>query len=242
MRINYFSDIHLEFGLQEAPGNDADIIIAAGDIGIYKQGVDWLKSFNKPVIYIAGNHEFYGNEYKNTINMLRQHCAGSRVHFLENNQFVFQNVRFVGCTLWCDLFIEGTEKAEALSKTLNDFRKIHYGESQFDIHCFSKLHERSLAWLENELAKPFAGKTVVVTHHAPSEWSWNDSPQKLKKLAYCNDMKHLLHEFDIAAWFHGHIHSPGDYRVAGARILCNPRGYIGRKTVNGFDINKMVTI
>ncbi len=59
MRINYFSDIHLEFGGLDAPDNDADIVIAAGDIGIYKQGVDWLKSLNKPVIYVAGNHEFY---------------------------------------------------------------------------------------------------------------------------------------------------------------------------------------
>ena len=61
MRINYFSDIHLEFGPAELPDTDADIIIAAGDIGIYDQGLQWLQALDKPIIYIAGNHEFYSN-------------------------------------------------------------------------------------------------------------------------------------------------------------------------------------
>ena len=75
MRINYFSDIHLEFGLLEAPDNDADIIVAAGDIGVNMQGLDWLKALNKPVIYVAGNHEFYTQEYESTLQLLRKQCA-----------------------------------------------------------------------------------------------------------------------------------------------------------------------
>ncbi|GAB4257894.1 MAG: metallophosphoesterase family protein [Methylomicrobium sp.] len=242
MKINYFSDVHLEFGALSAPENDADIVVAAGDIGINRQGIDWLKTLNKPVIYVAGNHEFYNGEYSEVLNMLRMECAGSRVHFLENNTFVFRDVRFLGCTLWTDIFIDGIETAEALQKTLNDFRKISYGKQGFDIDSFGKLHERSKQWLQSELEKPFDGKTVIVTHHAPTQWSWNDSPYVLKKFAYCNDLKSLLHEFEVAAWFHGHIHSLSDYRIAGARILCNPRGYMGRKTVDGFDVNKTVVI
>ncbi|MGZ5031202.1 MAG: metallophosphoesterase, partial [Methylobacter sp.] len=76
MRINYFSDIHLEFGALKAPETDADIVIAAGDIGISTQGVEWLKTFNKPVVYIAGNHEFYTHEYQQTLQLIRKQCAG----------------------------------------------------------------------------------------------------------------------------------------------------------------------
>ena len=242
MRINYFSDIHLEFGLLEAPDNDADIIVAAGDIGIGAQGLDWLKALNKPVIYVAGNHEFYTQEYQQMLQAIRKQCAGSNVHFLENDCFIFQGVRFLGCTLWADLFVEGDKKAEALGKTLNDFRKIKFDQKTFDAVDFSQLHQRSKAWLEQQLKQPFSGKTVVVTHHAPSMWSWNDAAHALKKLAYCNELKPLLHEYEIAVWFHGHIHSPADYRIAGARILCNPRGYFGKKVVPGFDQNRIVDI
>ena len=242
MRINYFSDIHLEFGELKPPEKDADIIIAAGDIGIYKQGVEWLKTFNKPVIYVAGNHEFYGYEYREVLTVLRDECADSQVHFLENNKFIFKGVRFLGCTLWADLFVEGDNKAEGLGKSLNDFRKIRYSDNDFDIAEFSKLYHRSKKWLEKELAVPFRGKTIIITHHAPSQWSWNDSPNALKKLAYCNDLKSLLHEYDITAWFHGHIHSSVDYRIAGSRILCNPRGYAGKKIVEGFDQNRTIVV
>ena len=242
MRINYFSDIHLEFGLLKAPDNDADIIIAAGDIGVGTQGADWLMALNKPVIYVAGNHEFYSGEYQQTLRLIRKQCEGGTVRFLENDSFIFQGVRFLGCTLWADLFVEGDKKAEALGKTLNDFKRIQFAEKSFNAARFSFLHQSSKTWLEQELAQPFSGKTVVITHHAPSLWSWNDSAHALKKLAYCNDMKPLLHEYEIAAWIHGHVHSQMDYRIAGARILCNPRGYAGIKVAPRFDQNRMVDI
>lgn len=242
MRINYFSDIHLEFGALKYPENDADIIVAAGDIGIFKQGLEWLQQLNKPVVYIAGNHEFYGYEYNQTLKMLREECKGSSIHFLENDSFIFNNVRFLGCSLWADLYLDGNKNAAALGKALNDFRKISYSDENFNPQLFSTLHYLSKKWLEDELAKPFDGKTIVVTHHAPTEWSWDNDRNKFKKIAYCTDLKYLFHEYDIAAWFHGHIHSVGDYRIAGSRILSNPRGYVGRKSVTEFDQNKIVEI
>jgi predicted phosphodiesterase len=242
MRINYFSDIHLEFGPAELPDTDADIIIAAGDIGIYDQGLQWLQALDKPIIYIAGNHEFYSKSYHATLSVLQKKSANTNIHFLENEVFVLNNVRFIGCSLWADLFIEGPEVADALAQSLNDFRKISFGDGKFTPEQFTALHKKSKVWLEAELAKPFAGKTVVVTHHAPTHWSWYDSPNRIKKLAYCNDLKEFFHEHEIAVWFHGHTHSIGDYRLAGARILSNTRGYVGRKEVTGFDMNKVVDI
>lgn len=242
MRINYFSDIHLEFGELGAPDNDADLIIAAGDIGICEQGVEWLKTFAKPVIYVAGNHEFYFHEYREALLLIRAQCRDSNIHFLENRSLIIGHVRFLGCTLWADLYADGREKTDSLSESLNDFKKIQVEGKPLDAAEFTRIHHQSRTWLETELAKPFAGKTVVVTHHAPSEWSWNEAPSAAKKLAYCNDLKALMHQYDIAAWFHGHTHCLLDYRIAGTRILCNPRGYSGRKAVLGFDLNRTVDI
>ena len=242
VRINYFSDVHLEFGEQILPETDADIVVAAGDIGVFRQGVEWLKAIGKPVVYVAGNHEFYGYEYQRVIDMLREECQGSQIHFLEKDQFIFRGVRFLGCTLWADLFVEGADKAVALGRTLNDFRKVQFAGGAFQPQDFTDLHNESKSWLHQQLALPYAGKTVVVTHHAPTEWSWIESPNNLKKLAYCNDLKPLFHEYEIVAWFHGHVHNLGDYRIADARILSNTRGYLGRKLVSGFDVNKVIDI
>lgn len=242
MRINYFSDVHLEFGDQALPNTDADIVVAAGDIGVYKQGVEWLKKIDKPVLYVAGNHEFYNNQYQKVLETLRKVCAGSNIIFLEQDQVVIQGVRFLGCTLWTDLYIDGEEKAEAIGKSLNDFRKVDFNKEAFNQRNFSELHYQAKSWLEAELRKPHAGKTVVITHHAPTEWSWIETPNALKKMAYCNDLKPFIYEHEIAVWFHGHVHNLGDYRIADARILSNTRGYVGRRLVPGFDINKIVEI
>lgn len=242
VKIQYFSDIHLEFGSVTIPETDADVIIAAGDIGIYKQGVEWLKTLKKPVIYVAGNHEFYENELNATLSAIRAESRGSNVTFLENEKLMLEGIRFLGCTLWSDLGGDEDDRIGSLQRTVNDFRKIRYGVESFDMAVFRQLHQQSRDWLERELKKPFRGKTVVVTHHAPTQWSWNDSPNAVKRYAYCSDLKSLLHEYDVSAWIHGHTHSPSDYRCAGARILCNPRGYLGKKIVDDFNPARVVDL
>ncbi len=242
MRINYFSDIHLEFGHLPIPHTQADVVIAAGDIGLGRQGVDWLKGLKKPVIYVAGNHEFYTQEYRSTLNMLRHSCADTNIQFLEKNIFIYQGVRFIGCTLWTDLLKDGERRAYEVGLRLNDFKAIRFKDQAFDQATFSQLYRRSLLWLENELEKPFHGKTVVISHHAPSRLSWREGGNELKQVAYCNDLQDLFEDYEITAWFHGHIHSPNDYYISETRVMSNPRGYAGRKLVEGFNPNKTVLI
>ncbi|MGR8935397.1 MAG: metallophosphoesterase [Gammaproteobacteria bacterium] len=242
MKINYFSDIHLEFWAAEPPLTDAELIIAAGDIGIYDQGVKWLKSIDKPVIYVAGNHEYYSHEYHDTLKFLRKECADSNIRFLEHDVFVYGGIRFLGCTLWTDLFVAGHEYADEVGRRSNDFKRIKFGSGAFDPFKFSHLHQRSLLWLEKQLAMPFPGKTVVVTHHAPSPTSWQGSPDSVNKLAYCCNVKSMMEHYKISAWFHGHIHALCYYRVAATLVLCNSRGYSADKAVPGFDMNKTVDI
>jgi len=237
--INYFSDIHLEFGPLNVPKNAGDIIIAAGDIGIYNQGLEWLMRMRKPAIYVAGNHEFYEHEYADTLAMLRERSKGTNVHFLEKDAVVINGIRFIGCTLWTALGGDDDVMNLALQRSLNDFRKIRFGDRLFDEEDFMDLHILSRDWLVQELEKPFSGQTVVVTHHAPTFWSWQQEPESRVRYAYCNDLKSIMHVHDIAAWFHGHTHWASDYTCAGTRVLCNPRGYDGRQLVEGFNPAKL---
>lgn len=65
MKLHVLSDVHLEFQKcrnQSSLGNiDCDVHVLAGDIGVGLAGIEWaLHNFSKPVIYVFGNHEFYG--------------------------------------------------------------------------------------------------------------------------------------------------------------------------------------
>lgn len=109
MKIHLLSDIHLESGPYELhPNMDCDVIVAAGDIGVGTQGVEWLKTLDKPVIYVAGNHEYWSNS-KNHVDMfqvqrdIRKAAEGSNVHYLENEKVDIDGVEFIGATLWTNL-------------------------------------------------------------------------------------------------------------------------------------------
>lgn len=204
--------------------------------------MNWLKSSKKPVVYVAGNHEFYDQEYLDTVEALRGSSHGSNVRFLERESVVLNGTRFLGCTLWTQLGGEENDRKDELRSTINDFRKINYKKELMALETYADLHRKSRDWLIDELSTAFDGKTIVVTHHAPTFWSWDDSPNSLSRYAYCNDLKELMHKYEIAAWFHGHTHSVSDYRCAGTRILCNPRGYHGRQTVAEFASDKIVKV
>ncbi|TAN49534.1 MAG: metallophosphoesterase [Methylococcaceae bacterium] len=242
MKIQYFSDVHLEFGTIPLVNAAADLIVAAGDIGIQLQGLQWLGQADKPVVYVAGNHEFYRGEYHATLLALRRKASQSRVEFLERDCFIHQEVRFLGCTLWTGLENEDDDALQDLRTRINDFKHIRCGHGGLLLSDYIHWHRESLAWLEDELAKPYHGKTVVVTHHAPLLQSWHGLPSSKIRPAYCNDLSDLIKSHAISAWFHGHTHFANDYCVDGTRILCNPRGYQGYKPVRGFDVAKVVDV
>lgn len=242
LKIQFFSDIHLEFGPVELPDSDAEIIVAAGDIGLGTDGLHWLQSCRRPVVYVAGNHEFYGGDMVATRARLQAAAAGSQVHYLERACEVFDKVRFIGCTLWTD-FGRGDPKLMAVAReNMNDYYQVLYGDAPLLPEDILREHQESVSWLHNELNRPFKGHTVVVSHHAPSHKSWNQEQRHPLRDAYCNDMESFMQDFDIALWVHGHIHACADYRCGNTRVVCNPRGYHGYQQVPGFDPGKCVNI
>ena len=64
MRIRVYSDLHLEFTPFEPPEYDADAVVLAGDIANGAAGITWAReTFGGPVLYLAGNHEYYEGEF-----------------------------------------------------------------------------------------------------------------------------------------------------------------------------------
>jgi len=90
MKIHVLSDIHLEFGKWpdaiDINAIDADVTVLAGDIGVGLEGIQWALSIERPVIYVFGNHEFYGQRPMHDLwRKAREKVAGTHVHLLEND-------------------------------------------------------------------------------------------------------------------------------------------------------------
>src|SRR5512135_2462248 len=107
MKLNILSDLHLGLGVLDPPCNDADVVILAGDIARPKDAVAWASGLSKPVLYVAGNHEFYGGSIDATLAELRKLGAGTRIRLLDDDEVVLDGVRFLGSTLWTDFMLFG---------------------------------------------------------------------------------------------------------------------------------------
>src|SRR5688572_29317875 len=103
MRIQFLSDIHLEVAPYVPTDTGADLVVLAGDIHNGAAGIEWARQcFTVPVLYVAGNHEYYEGEF-NAVRCGLDAAAGrTGVRLLECVEHVAGDVRFLGCTLWTD--------------------------------------------------------------------------------------------------------------------------------------------
>lgn len=233
VRLHILSDLHLSRGGLAIPDTNADIIILAGDIARPKEALQWMHRFGEPVLYVPGNHEFYGGTIDGTRQDLKEYASGTRVHILDNTEIVLHGIRFLGSTLWSDFNLYGTEvREQAIAESLafiRDFARIKSGASPdqaFSPFDMETLFNANRAWLQERLGRPFDGPTVVVTHHAPSRKSIHPRFEgSLINNCFVSDSEHLMGADRVVLWIHGHTHDSFDYRVNGTRIVCNPRGY-----------------
>jgi len=247
MKLHILSDLHVEFAPFVPPGGaGADVVILAGDIHQGSAGLTWARAAfpRQELIYVVGNHEFYRGHWDATLAELRNLATALGIHFLENDEWQIGGVRFLGAALWTDFDYFGAarrrEAMRACVEYLTDFRLIAAPPAADDggvglpvpgrgadrltpAHVRSR-HLESRAWLEQRLAAPYSGPTVVVTHHLPGSGSVAARfSEDLGNAGFASHLDHLMGP--AALWVHGHTHDSFDYPKGGTRVVCNPRGY-----------------
>lgn len=78
------------------------IIIFSGDVDNGTKAYDWFKKINSQIIYVPGNHEFWENNYFDTIKNLKENQP-KNVKFLYNDFEEIGDFIFVGSTMWTDV-------------------------------------------------------------------------------------------------------------------------------------------
>jgi len=251
-RLRILSDLHLGQAGLSLPETEADIVILAGDISRPRMAVDWaLQTFAQPVLYVPGNHEFYGNSLARTLDELRRFTEGTHIHLLDNDEITLHGVRFVGSTLWSSFSLPGLEgqRNEAIQQALaliRDFSRIGSDAvpgTPFTPEEMESLFERNRSWLAGQLADGNDAPTVVVTHHAPSLRSVHPRfAGSALNACFVSDSEDLMGADRVQLWIHGHTHDSFDYQVHGTRVVCNPRGYVRDGVLENENFNPVFTV
>lgn len=251
MLIRLHSDLHTEFFPLSKPemlddlipsikGEEDMVLVLAGDIiaevdgwknsalDIYTPWIKDLSQRHKAIIYIAGNHEGYYSSFQTAFEFLDNLDSKlDNFHFLNNDVKVIDDVRFLGTTLWTPLdgpldmfYIQDMNDVDVI-------RNWHY-------QAWRDAYQQARYFLESTLPQPHDGKTVVVTHHAPSFESIMDAYKgDVLNMAYASNQTELMFDNDIALWCHGHVHNTNDYIAGGGetktRVVSNPHGYYNKE-------------
>lgn len=254
MKIQLLSDLHLEanpdFVPRYAPG--ADVLVLAGDIGSYQwlgEGQtmpepDWgLRRFADwpvPVVFVPGNHEYDALDFDEAHQRLRETCDALGFIWLERAVHTMGTVRLVGTTLWSDFdaLAHTQDQHKPSAPSPEKLRQKAYRAANFYLSKMQTQRHGALfdaeamraqslvcqQWLQQALLEPWHGKTVVVTHFAPSLRSADPRYGLMPGTAgFCNAMDPWLQHADL--WLHGHLHCAHDYTVGRCRVRANPLGY-----------------
>jgi len=256
VKILIYSDLHLEFGSDFKPPKDcdADLMILAGDIITFKDFrplAQFLEGWDKHVIFVAGNHEYYGGAIydleQSFVKFLNENAVN--VKWLTNsgynsphNHISYRDVEFFGGTMWTN-FAHSPLAMMTAKQQMNDFKLIYKSrnrkltpEDTTEFH--NDFKENLIAWLEKNKGK----KRVVISHHAPclnpnSKFKGSALQPAFNSL----DIVDVIEKYQPDLWIYGHTHECDDQMIGKTRIVSNQRGY-PHEICEEFDENKIISL
>jgi predicted phosphodiesterase len=267
IRILYMSDLHLEMermrlgvpgwgdflrrrgaiarhpphGPLLAEAGAVDLVVLAGDIHKGLRGIVYAEEvaayLGAPVVYVAGNHEYYFHDIATLLPSFRKVNAklGPKIQFLEDAVASFEirgrRLHVLACTLWTDYALDGDAPAamQAALRWMNDHRAIYLDVEPFLPRQAAGFHARSVAWLRATLAALQADEPdsicIIVTHHAPGR-AFLGERQGAIAPAYASDLLPHFTGPGPALWIHGHTHFRHESMIGGIKVVSAPRGYV----------------
>ena len=239
MRIQYASDLHLEFegnrswlsknGLKPV----GDILILAGDItylgvpDVFKcDFFDWCSKHFSQTLIVPGNHEFYGGfDVAETLSGF-DYKVRDNVRYLNNQSAVIGDTELFLTTLWTKI---DPICLPAIQQGMNDFRLARYKGKALNASNVDDLHQQCLSWLDSAIACSVAKHKVVITHHCPTcRREFNNYPDSVLNSAFQVNLDAYIEHCCADCWIYGHTHFNGGsgMQIGATLLFSNQLGYV----------------
>jgi predicted phosphohydrolase len=251
MKIQYCSDLHLEFGensrfIAKYPLKiSGDVLLLAGDIiplhdeFFNDPFFDFISSNYKQVFWVPGNHEFYYRditEFSHSYNIQIRH----NINIVNNIALVYENIRFVFSTLWTNI---GPSNEKTIELCVSDFTTISYKNKRLKAKEYNMLHAEGFGFIQQSV-KDYFDKTIVVSHHLPSKLC-NSTEHKRSVIneAFCVDLTGFIENSAINFWIYGHSHfNQKPLHIGNTILLTNQLGYVQNNEHKSFKPNAYFSV
>lgn len=227
MEIDIISDLHLSHDHDQGAKlvrqlqPNAELLVIAGDLAPVhwwqnagKQILQDLCAKYKDVVFVAGNHEYYGSNFEEADRIIRSVESNiPNLQFLERETCEIGGIKFAGCTLW----FPQDPLSWFYEKDINDFWEIR--DFKPDVH-FRNFHSQKFL---RELPEDI---DVIVTHHLFSFKSIHERYiGDYSNGAFLCEMSDMILDINPKAAIHGHSHIPMNYLLGDTHVISHPRGY-----------------
>jgi DNA repair exonuclease SbcCD nuclease subunit len=236
MKIQYCSDLHLEFrqNYQFIKNNpiipSAKILVMAGDILPFQMIDEFSDFFTElsdkfeQVYWVPGNHEYYGEDINFRSNSFSEKIKSNLL--LINNQSVkINDVNLLFSTLWSKI---DEENRLVIQNTLTDFKAIKDGKNLLEIEKFNQLHQNSIDFITTTLNQFKENKNIVISHHVPTFLNYPQE-HRLSKVnqGFATELHDLISDSSIDYWIYGHHHSHvPEFEINDTQLINNQLGYV----------------
>ena len=253
MKIQYASDLHLEFSdnssyLKRNPLIPVgDILILAGDVGYLNDDNfskhpfwDWASDNYQQVIVAVGNHELY--KYYDLAQMPQGLVCSIRdnVKCYYNAVVRIGNIDLIISTLWAQIPLE---EAYITERGVSDFHRILYNGESLTFDNFNREHDKCFRFIQDEVERSTAEHIIVATHHVPSfQLSSPDFAESSINGAFTVELGQYIESSPIEYWIYGHSHRNIDKIIGKTKCISNQLGYVFHNEHYLFDVEKMIEI
>ncbi|MES2063421.1 MAG: metallophosphoesterase [Bacteroidota bacterium] len=253
MKIQYASDLHLEFPENEVllwnnslkPAGE--ILLLAGDVVPFSKVTqqdgffDYISANFKTTYWVPGNHEYYHSDIAARRGSF---CEAIRHNvFLVNDHAVtHENTRLIFSTLWTKV---KRQHRLTIERRMNDFHLIRFNGNRLSCADLEIAHETSLTFIKRALQQATPEqKTIVVSHHVPT--FDNYPPEYLGESlneAFAVDLNKFIKENGPDIWIYGHHHKniPG-FAIGQTTLLTNQLGYVRNNENEDFDVSRIIDL
>ena len=248
MKIQYASDLHLEFAENKSFIEHGgivpvgDVLVLAGDVSylgdrkMWKRPFwDWCAEHFRETFVVPGNHEFYGGfDIGRTMSDYELEVRPN-VRYMNNRSVVLGDTELFFTTLWTKI---DPMHLWHVQQGMNDYRYGKLNGKRFCVYDVDELHAQCVEWLSGALEISTVAHKIVVTHHCPTlRPEFNSYPGGALNSAFQVDMDAFIEGSCVEYWIYGHTHFAGGSgtKIGDTTLLCNQLGYVFQNEHLAFD-------
>ena len=251
-KIQYASDLHIEFPankefLKQHPLKPVgEVLVLAGDIvpfavmDKFKDFFSYVADNFKTTYWIPGNHEYYRFDIAEKSGVIYEKIH-SNLFLVNNTIVVHENTKLIFSTLWSKI---SSGHQWQIERSMNDFHQIKNKGFRFSAEAYNQLHEKSLAFIQNELKSVKDEKVAVFSHHCPTFLNYPEQYKgDLLNEAFAVELFDLIETSNIDYWVYGHHHSNiPEFNIGNTKLTTNQLGYVQQNEHQLFETNKCIEL